>query len=69
MNLGKIAEGKRSWIDRRSGEDIRKVYSFDYFLRGGIERRKNIERRKGNERRNSWIRVSNWSSALEWKAA
>ncbi len=28
-------------VDRRSGEDRRQVYSIDYFLNGGVERRKN----------------------------
>jgi hypothetical protein len=31
--------------DRRSGADRRKVYSADYFLKGGVERRSWKERR------------------------
>ena len=35
----------RSLKDRRSGEDRRKAYSLDYFLSGGVERRKARELR------------------------
>ena len=53
---------KRAPIDRRSGEDRRVVYNLDYFLNGGIERRKEKERRTKVERRSGWVRVSKWSS-------
>ena len=49
-------------VDRRSGEDRRKVYSLDYFTEGGKERRKVKERRKRDERRSNCVRVSDWSS-------
>ena len=48
--------------DRRSGEDRRIAYDLDYFLEGGIERRKANERRLANERRGGCQRVSQWSS-------
>jgi len=54
---------KRSGIDRRSGEDKRKVYSLDYFKNNGMERRLNIkDRRKKVEPRKSWDRVNKWYS-------
>ena len=53
---------KRASIDRRSGEDRRVVYNLDYFLNGGIKRRKEKERRTKVERRSGWVRVSKWSS-------
>jgi hypothetical protein len=57
-------QGRRSGIDRRSGEDRRKCYSLDYFSTGGVERRvHNSDRRAGGpDRRHNWIRVSPWSS-------
>jgi hypothetical protein len=58
----RIAFVKRSLIDRRSGEDKRKVYSLDYFFMGGEERRRRGERRNLGERRRNWVRVSRWSS-------
>ena len=39
------------YMDRRSGEDRRKVYSLNYFLQGGVERRTILDRRQGGERR------------------
>jgi hypothetical protein len=53
---------KRSSIDRRGIEDKREVYSLDYFMDGGDERRKYTERRKSEERRSDWYRVSKWCS-------
>jgi len=53
---------KRSVIDRRSGEDVRKRYNLDYFIEGGEERRKGKERRQSEERRKGWVRVYNWCS-------
>lgn len=52
----------RRLLDRRSGEDRRRIYSIDYFTEGGAERRKSGERRQRGERRSSCIRVSDWSS-------
>jgi len=53
---------KRSPIDRRGIEDMREVYSLDYFMDGGDERRKYVERRRLVERRTDWYRVSRWCS-------
>ena len=53
---------RRNLLDRRSGEDRRKAYSLDYFLNGGIERRKGLERRGSEERRKDWKRVGKWYS-------
>ena len=50
-NLKKEKMQKRSFIDRRSGEDRRKKYSLDYFESNGKERRIGEERRKKDERR------------------
>ena len=56
---------KRSFFDRRSGQDRRKAYNIDYFLEGGVERRNSPtgDRRNGdNDRREDWIKISRWSS-------
>lgn len=50
------------YIDRRSGEDRRKVYDADYWDHGGIEKRKLKDRRQQKERRASCVKVSEWSS-------
>lgn len=41
----------RRYLDRRSVNDRRFVYSLNYFLRGGTERRGIFDRRQGVERR------------------
>jgi hypothetical protein len=50
------------YVDRRSGEDQRKVYDAAYWDRGGTERRRVKDRRKRKERRSSCVRVTKWSS-------
>lgn len=56
---------RRSYrIDRRSGVDRRKVHDLNYFIRGGVERRKFKERRSQGERRKNWIRVDDWISVF-----
>ena len=50
------------YIDRRSGEDRRNVYDYEYWESEGIERRTKKDRRQPKERRNNWVRVSEWSS-------
>ena len=50
------------YVDRRSGEDRRKVYDFAYWESGEIERRRAKDRRQHKERRSSYIRVTKWSS-------
>ena len=52
----------RSLTDRRSGADPRGVYSLDYFIHGGTERRKYNDRRKSGERRSDWMQISQWYS-------
>ena len=55
---------RRSLVDRRSGEDKRKLYNLDYFTDGGQERRKGRERRQSGERRSAWLRVYKWCSVF-----
>ena len=50
-NIKKEKMKKRSFIDRRSGEDRRTKYSLDYFESDGKERRIKEERRQQGERR------------------
>ena len=50
------------YLDRRSGEDRRNVYSLDYFLKGNQDRRSGRERRLNIERRTGCIRINEWSS-------
>ena len=50
------------YLDRRSGEDRRQVYDSDYFLNGGVDRRKGKDRRRQGERRDGYTRVTKWSS-------
>ncbi len=50
-NMKKEKMKKRSFIDRRSGEDRRKTYSLDYFENDGKEKRVKEERRQQGERR------------------
>ena len=57
-------KGRQSRLDRRSGEDRRKTYSLDYFLKGGKERRKAEDRRQQGERRNDWMRIDKWYSVF-----
>ena len=52
----------RSGLDRRSGEDRRRVHDLEYFANGGIERRSWQEQRSHIERRVGWTRVSEWCS-------
>ncbi|UCH20222.1 MAG: hypothetical protein JSU83_16920 [Deltaproteobacteria bacterium] len=55
-------KGRQSRWDRRSGEDRRKIYSLDYFIKGGKERRHKNERRHKGDRRSGWIRIDKWYS-------
>ncbi len=57
-------KGRQSGLDRRSGEDRRKTYSLDYFVKGGKERRQTAERRLKGERRNDWLRIDKWYSVF-----
>lgn len=58
---------KRSPVDRREIEDMREAYSLDYFIDGGVERRKYTERRESAERRMDWMRVTKWCSVFVGK--
>jgi hypothetical protein len=58
---------KGALIERRSGEDRRRVYRLSYFNQGGRERRSGKERRSAEERRADCFRVSNWSSVCDYK--
>ena len=60
---------RRSLVDRRSGEDMRRLYSLDYFTDGGEERRRGRERRQTGERRSAWARVYKWCSVFLGKKA
>jgi hypothetical protein len=51
-------------IDRRSGVDRRKIHDLNYFIIGGLERRKFKERRWKGERRKNWVRVDEWISVF-----
>ncbi len=56
----------RSVYDRRSGEDRRDAYNLDYFLKGGVERRKMVERRRRRrDRRKKWVMVDTSVSVPE----
>ena len=56
----------RSVYDRRSGEDRRDAYNLDYFLKGGLERRKMAERRcRRRDRRKKWVMVDTSVSVPE----
>jgi hypothetical protein len=57
-----MLEMRRFSIDRRFGENRRRLYYLDYFLNGGVERRSWEERRGQAERRVEWMRVSKWAS-------
>ncbi|MFW2366674.1 MAG: hypothetical protein ACN4GW_09665 [Desulforhopalus sp.] len=50
------------YLDRRSGDDRRQIYSFIYFDAGGSERRGYVERRDILERRFGYIRIGPWTS-------
>ena len=56
------SDKKRSLLDRRTCESMRKSINLDYFTDGGIERRKINDRRQPTERRSDWMRVSKWCS-------
>jgi hypothetical protein len=63
----KMIERRGYRIDRRSGADRRKIHDLNYFIRGGVERRKFKERRSQGERRKNWLRVDEWVSVFVGK--
>ncbi|MBM9605692.1 hypothetical protein [Desulfopila inferna] len=58
----KLQRKRDPYLDRRSGEDRRQVYSVDYFLKNNPDRRSGRERRSRIERRKGCIRVDEWAS-------
>ena len=52
----------RSFSDRRSGKDRRRIISLNRFRYKGSERRALNERRLETERRDGWVRIGKWSS-------
>ena len=53
---------KRSFTDRRSGKDRRRLLGLHRFRYKGSERRAVDERRSQIERRDGWVRIGKWSS-------
>ena len=53
---------KRSFSDRRSGRDRRKLFSLRRFRYKGPERRTLKTRRSLMERRDGYVRIGKWSS-------
>ena len=56
-------QDRRSNIERRTGKDRRRIFSFKGLTFKRKDRRVSPERRSGTEMRASWVRVSRWSSA------
>ncbi len=54
---------RRSYIERRTGKDRRRIFSFKGLIFKGRDRRVASERRSKIEVRENWVRVSRWSSA------
>ena len=53
---------RRSDIERRSGKDRRRHFSFKGLVFKRKDRRVSPERRVGTEMRENWVRISKWSS-------
>ena len=60
--MAKMNMAKRSFSDRRSGKDRRKILSLRRFRYKGSERRVAHERRSKFERREGWVKIGKWSS-------
>ena len=58
-----VQQERRSHIERRTGKDRRRIFSFKRLAFKRKDRRVSPERRSGTEMRESWVRVSKWSSA------
>jgi hypothetical protein len=58
-----VQQERRSQIERRTGKDRRRIFSFKGLAFKRKDRRVSPERRSGTEMRESWVRVSKWSSA------
>ena len=55
--LKEIKPRKQSYMDRRSDEDRRVIYSIEYFDQGNPERRSYLDQRLNGERREGYISV------------
>ena len=53
---------KRSFSDRRSGKDRRRILSLHRLRYKGPERRALRDRRSKIERRDGWVKIGKWSS-------
>jgi len=53
---------KRSFSDRRSGKDRRRILSLHRLRYKGSERRALRDRRSKTERRDGWVKIGKWSS-------
>ena len=53
---------KRSFSDRRSGKDRRRILSLHRLRFKGSERRVLKDRRSQIERRDGWVKIGRWSS-------
>ena len=58
-----MQQERRSNIERRTGKDRRRIFSFKGLIFKRKDRRVSPERRSGTEMRASWVRVGRWSSA------
>jgi hypothetical protein len=58
-----VQQDRRSHVERRTGKDRRRIFSFKGLTFRRKDRRVSSERRSGTEMRESWVRVSKWSSA------
>ena len=57
-----MSDDHRTYLERRSGKDRRRIFSLHRFFYKGSERRILQDRRSQEERRTGWVRVSKWSS-------
>lgn len=53
---------KRSFIERRTGKDRRRLFSVKGLFFRKQDRRQSQERRSDTEHRENWVRISRWSS-------
>lgn len=58
-----MKKNMRSFIERRSLRDRRRLFSFRGLSFRKQNRRLSPERRLSDERRENWVRVSRWSGA------
>jgi hypothetical protein len=57
-----VQQDRRSYTERRTGKDRRRIFSFKGLTFKRKDRRLSPERRSGAEKRESWVRVGKWSS-------